>query len=56
MLHDRPVTIISELGSIRTDLMPHAPASQPVRSGNAARQSVSPRKRANRAYGLASLV
>lgn len=30
MLHDRPVTIISELGS--------------------------PRKRANRAYGLASLV
>jgi hypothetical protein len=56
MRHDPTVTIIGELGSIRTDLRPHAPASQPVRVGNVARQSMCPRKRANRAYGLASHV
>ena len=56
MPHDRPVTIIGELGSIRTDLMPHATASQPVRTGNAARQFSCPRQRANRACGLASLI
>jgi hypothetical protein len=56
MRHDPTVTIIGELGSIRTDLRPHAPASQPARAGNAARQSMCPRKRANRAYGRVSLV
>lgn len=37
MRHDPTVTIIGELGSIRTDLRPHAPASQPARAGNATR-------------------
>jgi hypothetical protein len=56
MPHDRPVTIIGELGSIRTDLMPHAPASQPVRAGNAARQVNCPRQRVKRVRELASLI
>jgi hypothetical protein len=56
MPHDRPVTIIGELGSIRTDLMPNAPALQPVRAGNAACKIICPRQRVNRVRELASLI
>jgi hypothetical protein len=56
MPHDRPVTTIGELGSIRTDLMPHAPTSQPVSGSNAARQVICPRQRVNRVREFASLI
>jgi hypothetical protein len=56
MPHDRPVTIIGEPGSIRTDPMPNAPAFQPVRAGNSACKVICPRQRVNRVRGLPSLI